>query len=201
MRHILASAILLLIVLSSGVVQAQTTVEVSSAQPEDSRELSFPETFSQGDPRWRAARMGRTTIGQSGCLLTALSMVAQAAGYNYTPLQLLQQFNIKGIITRQGLLKTGLVQMVLPDLRVIDRFNTRPDNAQKVRGYMSDGSFVLLKVDRSPKPGVQQHWVVATGYTSTDIRVIDPNGGKRGTITTLFGTTSSAKEALVIGKG
>lgn len=200
MRQAIAAGILLLVILSSGLAQAQT-VEIPSTQTEDSRELSFPETFSQGDPRWRTARMGKTTIGQSGCLLTALSMVAQAAGYNYTPLQLLQQFNIKGLITRQGLLKTGLVQMVLPDLRIIDRFNTRPDNTHKVRSYMSDGSFVLLKVDRSPKPGVQQHWVVATGYTSTDIRVIDPNGGKRGTITTLFGTTSSTKEALVIGKG
>lgn len=195
MRHIVASTILLLILLSAGVVQAQTTAEVSSAQPESSRELSFPETFSQSDPRWRTARMGRTTIGQSGCLLTALSMVAQAAGYNYTPLQLLQQLSVRGLVTRQGLLKTSLVQTVLPTLHVIDRFVIHSDSTQKIRGYINGGSFVLLKIDRSPKPGVQQHWVVATDYTSTTVRVIDPNGGKRGTV-----TTASTKEALVIGK-
>lgn len=200
MRLILSACALMLIILSSGVAQADSGVP-ATPKPEASSELSFPEAFSQSDPRWRTTRLGKTTIGKSGCLVTALSIVAQAAGYTYTPAQLVMQLNLRGLITRDGLLKTGLVHVVLPTLSVVDRFTVQPANVQKIRAYLMHGSFVLLKVDRSPKPGIQQHWVVATGYTQDDIRIIDPNGGKRGTIASLFGTNASTKEALVLEKG
>lgn len=156
--------------------------------------------LSQGDPRWSAFRIGNGTVREQGCLVMGIAMVAVARGLVSDPLQLLRLFVSGGLFSRTGLLYTSSLERVLPGLRVLARNALAATGLDQVRRQLADGHDVLIKLDRSPRQrGIQQHWVRADISGTGELIIHDPNGGRTGTIQSIYGTNEVVREMLVLG--
>lgn len=127
-----------------------------------------PHYFSQLDPRWANVWIGNSTFGASGCVMTAIAMVAAGYGINITPLQAgYTGYNISGYNhsyaggSQTDLIKVaayyGLKTRVLSSTAVI---------AQQ----LAAGLIVTLAVNI---PG-GTHEIVLSGYSNGNTKVLDP---------------------------
>lgn len=157
--------------------------------------------LSQGDPRWSWFRIGVGTVRDRGCLVMAIAMVALEHGIITDPLSMLRSFVMHNMFTQSGALYTSAIGRVLPGFAVVTRTALTAAHFDRVAGYLADGHDVLLKLDRDlRRPGIQQHWVRAIRSAAGDLVVADPNGGRIGTLTDIYGTTAVVREMLVLGR-
>ena len=160
--------------------------------------------LSQTDPRWKDSLLGfdsTSTIGSYGCLLTCLAMAANALGSNETPASLNDKMKaINGFIG--SMVKVGAISTALPGIKLggIVQCNNQQAPVDQINAQLDAGLPVIVEVDYSPKPGLQNHWVLLYGRSGSDYLLYDPYPypveTKDVTLTSRYGFAGSPKEII-----
>jgi len=132
----------------------------------------------QNDPRWEDDKLGfdpQVTIGEWGCLLTALTMVANGFGCSETPKSLNNKLKKSGGF-QSALVIPAILPRVCPTARYKDVLfcEKTPAPIAKVDAALAAGMPVIVQVDRSPKANLQSHWVVLYTKKGKDYLMLDP---------------------------
>jgi hypothetical protein len=144
--------------------------------------MSFtPNHLSQRDPRWKDEQLGfdsSITIGTDGCALTSLAMLVNGYGFTETASTLNQKFKAMGpgggFIG--GLVIWGSLTRSFPKIvyQNIIQWNNPPAVLDSIDASISAGQPVVVEIDRSPSPGLQNHWVVLYAKQGNDYLMLDP---------------------------
>jgi hypothetical protein len=139
--------------------------------------MSAIEPLSQMDPRWKNKPLGQDTltIGKYGCLLTSLAMVANYYGANETPDALNDK--LKAVGGFQGaLVIPAVMPAALPGIRYIKYVpsENQPAPMAEIDASLAASKPVIVEVDYSPAPGLQNHWVVLYAKQGDDYLIRDP---------------------------
>lgn len=133
--------------------------------------------LSQMDAKWKDKKLGASdlTIGTCGCLLTCMTMVANAFGLDETPASLNDRLMGMG-----GFAGVGVRPQYLPKLipgtgyARLPSFDP-PAPLAAIDAQLAKGLPAVVKVDYFlEREGVQDHWIVLTGKQEEDYIVQDP---------------------------
>lgn len=136
--------------------------------------------LSQQDPQWKNDRLGfgtgsQDTIGYVGCALTSVSMMLSGHGFPETPQSLNQKLK-----DRQGFAGSGIrwdvVCQVHPQVRLKANIKCETTDAPlgQVDAALNAGQPVIVRVDASPNPGLQWHYVLIYARSGDDYLMLDP---------------------------
>ncbi len=156
----------------------------------------------QNDPRWENSIMGfgkTETIGKLGCLVTSLAMVGNHFGGNET----VASFNEK-MKQNNGFqgpwVKAFQITSVFPNVRYQKRIECNNQDAPLVEidAALEAGSLAVVRVDYSPAPGIQSHWVVVHKKDGSDYKMWDPHNSpdKPSTVVGRFGFAGTAEKII-----
>jgi hypothetical protein len=160
--------------------------------------------LSQQDPQWKDKNLGVSkdlTIGQFGCLLTSITMVANGFGYQETPASLSDKMAAAGGFSG-GLIRPTHVGNVLPGMRYQKRIqcNNPPAPLTEIDAVLASGLPVIVKVDSLPAAGMQDHWIVIYAKEGDDYLIQDtwryPAETKRVTLTSRYGFAGTPAEII-----
>ena len=141
--------------------------------------------LSQRDPRWSSLQLGfgdaNSTIGNYGCTLTVLTMLANGHGFNETPATLNNKLKALGPgvgyagDTRNLMVFTAL-DAALPGMRYLDRVwcDAVPAPMDRINAALDTNKAVVIQLDQSPAPFFQQHWVLLYAREGGDYLIHDP---------------------------
>jgi hypothetical protein len=136
--------------------------------------------LSQKDARWANEQLGTSpvTIGAYGCLVTAVSMVANHFGKDTNPSKLNKDLIAVNGYENGNLLKWGAIETIYPDIKVDwHYFLANPDDAL-IDEVLVQELPVLAQVDYNMNTSVlEQHWVLIVGKEGNDYLIIDPIDG------------------------
>jgi len=141
--------------------------------------------LSQRDPRWSSLQLGfgdaNSTIGNYGCTLSCLTLLANGYGFSETPATLNDKLKALGPgvgyagDTRNLMLFTAL-DLALPGMRYLDRAwcDAVPAPMDRINAALDANQAVVIQLDQSPTPFFQQHWVLLYGREGGDYLIHDP---------------------------
>ncbi len=132
--------------------------------------------FSQRDPRWQAVKLGtgEPTLGQAGCLVSAVASMLATWGVATDPLRLNEY-----LLRNYGYVDDNLFVFASVDGlgcrfgEFIDCW-TKPAPVERLVAAVAAGAGVIACVDFQPGGKVQPHWVQVTALTATGGRIVDP---------------------------
>jgi hypothetical protein len=136
--------------------------------------------LSQQDPQWKNDVLGfasdpKDTIGYVGCALTSVSMLLSGYGFSETPQSLNQKLK-----TKQGFVDSGIrwdvVSQVHPEVRLQSNIRCETSDAPlgQIDAALNAGQPVVVRVDASPNPGLQWHYVLVYARQGDDYLMLDP---------------------------
>jgi hypothetical protein len=138
--------------------------------------------LSQRDPRWKDVPLGfpdeGQTLGEFGCTLTCLTMMANGFGFQETPATLNDKLRALG--PGQGFIETLVVwqgvQQALNGLSLSRLVECRSVAAPmaEIDAWLDAGKPVIVELDMSPSPGLQNHWVLIYARHGGDYLIHDP---------------------------
>lgn len=134
--------------------------------------------YSQQDPKWKASKLGfdkESTIGNFGCLLTCISMVASSYGFDETPASLNEKLKAMGGFQGAYLMPYTVANVLkgMSYKTYIDCKN-QPAPLAEINSWLGMGKPVIIEVDWSPQAGVQTHYLVAYAQKDGDYAIYDP---------------------------
>lgn len=134
--------------------------------------------LSQTDPRWKNELLGTdntATIGRYGCLLTCMSMVANGFGFQETPDTLNNKMKsvggFQGALVIPGALPTALPGILYKKYQPCSNY---PAPMDEIDASLIAGKPVIIMVDYSPAPGIQNHWIILLSKEGNDYVIQDP---------------------------
>ena len=137
--------------------------------------------FSQQDPQWKNLQLGldpTATLGKLGCLLTDLAMVATGFGFDETPPTLNQKMAALGqsVGFNGALVIPAGLPRALPGIVFRDFMFCRdtPAPLSRIDAALAAGWPVIVELDYSPSPGLQNHWVLLYDKRDGDYLLQDP---------------------------
>jgi hypothetical protein len=151
--------------------------------------------FSQQDPKWKGKLLGtdrESTIGSYGCLLTSISMVTSAYGFDVTPEQMNDKMRQAGAF-QGAFVMPVYISKAVPGMRQVNYIEcpSQPAPLAEIDSYLSAGKPVIVEVDYSPNAGLQNHWIVLTSKKGDDYVIQDPwpypADAKETTLTSKYG--------------
>ncbi|HSH05693.1 MAG TPA: SH3 domain-containing protein [Anaerolineae bacterium] len=135
----------------------------------------------QNDPRWANTKIGlqdSLTISQVGCLLTSLTMVINHFGGDETPVSINNHLKtvhngfygawINPVATINAYNHLNIERQKSENL------NGQPAPLKLLDNALSAGALVLVRLDWSPSPDIQDHWVVLHNKQGDDYDMWDP---------------------------
>ena len=135
--------------------------------------------LSQQDPQWKNDLLGfgdpGDTIGMYGCALTSVAMLLSGHGYNETPKTLNEKMK-----ANQGFVSSGIrwdvVNKVHPQITLKENIPCELTDAPlaKIDAALAAGQPVVVRVDSSPAPGLQWHYVMVYARKGNDYLMLDP---------------------------
>jgi peptidase C39-like protein len=142
--------------------------------------MSFQLVYlSQQDPQWKNDLLGfgdpGDTIGMYGCALTSVAMLASGHGYAETPKTLNEKLK-----ANQGFVSSGIrwdvVNKVHPQITLRENIMCESVDAPlaKINAALDAGQPVVVRVDSSPAPGLQWHYVMVYARKGNDYLMLDP---------------------------
>lgn len=136
------------------------------------------EQLYQNDPRWKDTILGNgrsETIGEFGCLLTSLAMVANHFGGNETVATFNEKMKQNNGFVNQWI-KPAMISAVYPNVKYQKRVQceNQPAPMAEIDAGLSAGSMIVVMVDGSPRPGLQNHWIVLHEKVGDDYGIWDP---------------------------
>ena len=135
--------------------------------------------LSQQDPQWKNDTLGfgdpGDTIGYVGCALTSVSMLLSGYGYSETPRTLNQKLKDKQGFVSAGI-RWDIVCQVHPEMKLKANVACETSDAPlgQIDAALAAGHPVVVRVDASPNPGLQWHYVVLYGRKGDDYLMLDP---------------------------
>ena len=135
--------------------------------------------YSQQDPQWKADLLGfgdpGDTIGMYGCALTSVAMLVSGHGYAETPKSLNQKLKSKDGFVSSGI-RWNVVSQVHPEITLRDSVNCETTDAPlaRINTSLDAGQPVVVRVDSSPAPGLQWHYVMIYARKGDDYLMLDP---------------------------
>lgn len=132
--------------------------------------------YLQDDKRWETTKLGTSqdTIGQSGCLLTCFTMIAENCGHPEIPPTLNRKFIDRGLYLNQCLLGAGTISTLYPDIVYGGDFAFNND---QVKEWLTNYNIIFkLDYDSNPNDGFQTHFVLLD-RVDTEIYLHDPIWG------------------------
>ena len=144
--------------------------------------------LSQQDPKWKNDPLGfatdpKDTIGYVGCALTSVSMLLSGYGYAETPQSLNQKLKAKQGFVNSGI-RWDVVNQIHPEVKLKSNVACESTDAPlgEIDAWLSAGHPVVVRVDASPNPGLQWHYVLVYGREGDDYLMLDPWPYKPGTV-------------------
>jgi hypothetical protein len=144
--------------------------------------MSFnPDSISQRDPRWINEKLGfdaTITIGTDGSTLACLTMLVNGYGFSETPSTMNRK--LKDIGSGLGFLGSLIVwpglTKVFPKIifRGIIICRDQPAPISDINSSIDGGQPLVIEIDHSPSPGLQNHWVVIYARQGEDYLMLDP---------------------------
>ena len=135
--------------------------------------------LSQQDPQWKNDLLGfgdpGDTIGMYGCALTSVAMLLSGHGYSETPKTLNEKMK-----ANQGFVSSGIrwdvVAKVHPQITLKENIPCELTDAPlaKIDAAIAAGQPVVVRVDSSPAPGLQWHYVMVYARQGNDYLMLDP---------------------------
>jgi hypothetical protein len=153
-------------------------VREGASDPRSAPQIS---ALSQRDPRWKDTLLGFSgslTIGSDGCTLTCLTLTANCYGFEETPPALNER--LKALGPGRGFLGPLIVWSGLPaalpgiSLKAYMLCRNQPAPLDQINAFLASGKSVVVELDHSPAPGLQNHWVVLVEQHGDDYRMYDP---------------------------
>lgn len=141
---------------------------------------------SQQDPQWKNDTLGfggkGDTIGYVGCALTSVAMMLSGHGFAETPKTLNQKMKNKQGFVNAGI-RWNVVSQVHPDIKLKANINCETGDAPlgQIDAALAAGQPVIVRVDASPNPGLQWHYVLLYARKGDDYLMLDPWPYKPGT--------------------
>jgi len=136
--------------------------------------------LSQQDPQWKNDRLGLSTdpgdtLGAYGCALTSVAMLVSGHGYNETPQSLNEKLKKVGGFS-SSLMVWGAISKVYPQITLRDQVSCENTDAplSKINAALDAGQPVVVRVDSSPAPGLQWHYVLVYARKGNDYLMLDP---------------------------
>jgi hypothetical protein len=143
--------------------------------------------LSQQDPQWKNDTLGfgdkTDTIGHVGCALTSVAMLLSGHGYAETPKTLNKKLKDK-----QGFVSAGIrwdvVSQVHSQVKLKTNISCENTNAplDRIDAALQAGQPVVVRVDASPNPGLQWHYVLLYARKGDDYLMLDPWPYQPGTV-------------------
>jgi hypothetical protein len=137
--------------------------------------------YSQQDPAWKNKLLGfasETTIGKYGCLLTCMAMTSSGFGYNETPASLNDKLRDLGpnVGFQEAMVIPATLPRVLPQISYTNFVWCReqPAPINSINAALDAGMPVIVEVDYSNSPGLQNHWVLLYERRGIDYLIHDP---------------------------
>ena len=131
----------------------------------------------QNDSRWSGNILGGgpPTIKDWGCLLTSMTMVVNGFGHNETPATLNDKMKGVGGFSGAAVLPFKLPS-VFPDIayQSLDEYVTTAAPMAQIDAALAASKPVVVRVDWSPNPGLQDHWVLLYAKDGNDYLMLDP---------------------------
>ena len=148
-------------------------------------------SWRQMDPRWGSISMNGTTVAKSGCLITALSMMARASDSldeaalknlgitsveEFNPGVLAEAYNARNGFNYGGSIASwGTINKIIPQINFIKdsylKSFTKEGIAAEIKEMMNQGYHIILNAN--------WHWVYIEGVVGNDIYMIDPASDTR----------------------
>jgi hypothetical protein len=172
--------------------------------------MAFQQLY-QNDTRWQNSVLGNgqtETIGRFGCLLTSMAMVGNYFGGSETVASLNQK--LKDLNGFQGpWVRAFRISAVFPNVNYQRHIecNGQPAPMADIDAALAAGSLAVVRVDNSPAPGIQSHWVVIHQKEGNDYLIWDPHHSpdKPDTLVGRFGFAGEpadiVQEAILFGRG
>jgi hypothetical protein len=135
--------------------------------------------LSQQDPQWKNDILGfgdpGDTIGYVGCALTSISMLLSGYGFSETPQSLNQKLQAKQGFSSASI-RWDVVCQVHPEVTLRGNVNCETTDAPlgQIDSALAAGHPVVVRVDASPNPGLQWHYVLIYGRQGDDYLILDP---------------------------
>jgi hypothetical protein len=129
------------------------------------------------DPRWKNKPLGfdKITIGNYGCLMTSMTMVANYYGFNETPDTVNEKMKaVQGF--QSALIIPAAFPAALPGVVYRNFINCEnsPAPMAEIDAFLTQGKPVIVEVDYAPNPGIQNHWIVLYEKRGNDYLLRDP---------------------------
>jgi hypothetical protein len=136
--------------------------------------------LSQQDPKWKNDTLGfatnpKETIGYVGCALTSVSMLLSGYGFSETPQSLNEKMKAKQGFAGSGI-RWNIVSQVHPQVTLKSIVPCEGSDAPlgQIDSWLAMGHPVVVRVDASPNPGLQWHYVLIYGREGDDYLMLDP---------------------------
>jgi len=136
--------------------------------------------LSQQDPKWKNDVLGfatnpKETIGYVGCALTSVSMLLSGYGFSETPQSLNEKMKAKQGFAGSGI-RWNIVNQVHPQVTLKSNVPCEGSDAPlgQIDSWLAMGHPVVVRVDASPNPGLQWHYVLLYGREGDDYLMLDP---------------------------
>ena len=135
--------------------------------------------LSQQDPQWKNDLLGfgdpGDTLGMYGCALTSVAMLLSGHGYNETPKTLNEKMKAANGFVSSGI-RWDVVSKVHPQVTLREQVSCETTDAPiaKINAALDAGQPVVVRVDSSPAPGLQWHYVMVYARQGNDYLMLDP---------------------------
>jgi hypothetical protein len=136
--------------------------------------------LSQQDPQWKNDILGfatdpKETIGYVGCALTSVSMLLSGYGFSETPHSLNQKLKDKQGFVGSGI-RWDVVSQVHSQVKLQANIRCEMSDAPlgQIDAALNVGQPVIVRVDASPNPGLQWHYVLVYARQGEDYLMLDP---------------------------
>lgn len=149
--------------------------------------INIPKIYSQKASAWKNVKLGNSnnTLGDFGCLLTDLSMIARYYDQDVNPKELNAKLRELGGFDSDGNYYWGSITKLFPKISESYKrtdYSLNDSDIDSIKNYLLNGCPVMLWIDYNPKTvSNNMHWVIAVDFDSNDednFTIIDPIDGQ-----------------------
>lgn len=149
--------------------------------------INIPKIYSQKASAWKNVKIGNSnlTLGDFGCLVSDLSMIARYYEQDVNPKELNAKLRELGGFDSEGCYYWGSLSKLFPKIKENYKrtdYKLNDSDIDSIKNYISNGYPVMLWIDYNPKTVANNmHWVIAVDYDSNDednFTIIDPIDGQ-----------------------
>jgi N-acetyl-anhydromuramyl-L-alanine amidase AmpD len=178
---------------------------------EQPRVKHFPALYAQRDARWASQRLGTAdgiTLGQYGCYVTSMAMLACYYGHPITPAALDDLYTARQIYVNGDMMPDDALHRAFPDLELVavHDYSNVPADLGVLRSIAADPALMAivgLDFDHNPSDGIQTHFSPLADCDGAHVQLADTwYGGVIADMTVNYGPDpASTIQKVVVYRG